>query len=121
MYKEIDFKEGEKVNADGSMILGKDLLEDLETFVSNIKGQVAFLGTPPEHKPAQLKSFYDNLEKVVKHITHNLQNLPKEERKTYLIDMAVAGLRCGGRYVSESQTLYQLLSKDGVNAGHANL
>lgn len=119
MYDEIDFEENEKVNADGHKVSGNDLKKSLKTFVSNIKGQVAFLGTPPVEKPKQLKAFYDQLENVVRHITHKLQGMPNAERRTYLIDLAVAGLRCGGRYVSETQTLYQLLSEDGANAVEA--
>ncbi len=78
----------------------RDMLARLVNFVYERK---SYLGTPnPKDSPEQFKKYYDNLENILKHLTHYfaaLQDLDK--RKNCLIDLSLAAGKCGNRWLGE--------------------
>lgn len=102
-----------------------DLKDGLLMLLRNIKQRKAFIGTPPEDKKEELEAFYLDIEKQLKwtlwHIQKEEEEFKKqhgydctlyeeEVKKTYAmiletkgqfaIDLAFAGIKCGGAYQS---------------------
>ncbi|MCB1071872.1 MAG: hypothetical protein KDK96_02095 [Chlamydiia bacterium] len=108
----------------------KELREGLETFVTNVDGRVAFLGTPPAHDTVRLNAFYQQIEDAVRLSLHkvtrdlgefkgthlDLEALDEEGLRTYknlledqarlVIDLAIAGKHCGARYMGDAMSSY---------------
>ncbi len=119
-----------------------ELRENLETFIKNVNGRVAFLGTPPAHDTVRLNAFYQQIEDGVrlsihkatgnletflaKHsdaatskdpeITRQYKNL-LEDRARLVIDLAIAGKHCGARYMGEVMSSYFSLYGDAEPTG----
>jgi hypothetical protein len=81
----------------------------LQALVRRVKTREAFLGTPPASKPDNLNEFYDKLETALKHVTAAFEDTLPKDRNRHLINLALAGHHCGGRYLGEAQFLYGLL------------
>lgn len=94
--------DGEPVNKD-------QLKGYLSQFVSRIQNKEPFLGTPSKEDKKTLSQYYENLETIVRHVIASLKTDPdKESVARALIDLAVAGNHCGGRYIGEAMAIYQL-------------
>jgi len=108
-----------------------DLRQALVTFVDNVNGRVAFLGTPPAYDTPRLMAFYSQIENAVRfsidkmnkqiaefHATNGTEISEYDETtlKTYkglledrariAIDLAIAGKHCGARYMGEAMSVY---------------
>lgn len=113
------------------------LRKDLEAFIKNINGRIAFLGTPPSYDPRKLMSFYQKIEDAVRSCIYkvrsdlerfrkgngeNIRAYDESKKKKYInllenqarlvIDFAIAGKYCGARYMGEAMDSYYLLHED---------
>ena len=120
-----------------------ELEESLATYISKVKGRIAFLGTPPAYDTPRLMAFYQQIEDAVRFSIHkvsdDLQKFQKtngmdpskyqgaqlrqykgllEDKARIAIDMAIAGKHCGARYMGEAMSTYFSLkgetSEDGT-------
>ena len=81
------------------------------------KNRTPFLGTPPANDIEALEKFYKNLEIVVKNILDNLFTMMEVNTEGYvdkktalsIVNLALIGLRCGGRYIAGSTLLLDSL------------
>lgn len=104
---------------DGTEASVEDLKRYLAKLVGNIKERTPFSGTPSANNPEELNNYYDEVEKLVKHIVHFCKTEsedPEENEKKVdaLLNLAVAGNHCGGRYISEGRYHYASLSGSTV-------
>jgi len=120
----------------------KQLKENLTVFVNNIKGRVAFTGTPRESDVPRLMAFYQQLEDAVRLSIHQVdQKLVSfrasegddtsnytsgqkqeykniaEDRSRLAIDLAIAGAHCGARYLGDAMQAYYGLYGQAINEG----
>lgn len=119
----------------------EDLRKSLGTFITNVDGRVAFLGTPPAHDTVRLNAFYQQIEDAVrlslykvtedlatfKRSHSDLEALGEEDLRTYkdlledqarlVIDLAIAGKHCGARYMGEAMSSYFNLNGEAEPAG----
>ncbi|MFQ5728899.1 MAG: hypothetical protein ACE5GN_00875, partial [Waddliaceae bacterium] len=101
------------------------LLENLNTFIYNIKNRVPFVGTPPEENREELEEWYNQLKSRVLHVLFLSLEEDKKAREEItsnprgrdadpspsaeaVIDYALAGGWCGTRYLDDSQFLYDI-------------
>ncbi len=123
-------------------ILSKEELENqLNTFIHRVNTREAFLGTPPGHDVPRLMDFYQQIEdavrlsidKVVKDVTEfetqngtNISSFSVEQKRTYnnlletrarlVLDLAIAGVHCGARYMGEAMdAYYKIYNEEGVS------
>lgn len=131
-------KEGEKIYT------VEELRSSLTKFITNVKGRVPFIGTPPFHDIPRLMAFYQQIEDAVRFSIYTVnQRLAEfkqsngteptgyselqmrqykdilEDRSRLAIDMAIAGQHCGARYMGDSITSYY--SFKGETTGGATL
>lgn len=115
------------------------LKESLATFISNVNKRVAFLGTPPAYDTPRLMAFYQQIEDAVRLSIHkvnqniadfeksngkDLTNYNEVQMRKYkdlleakarmAIDLAIAGLHCGARYMGESMSTYYSFYGDSI-------
>lgn len=121
----------------------EDLKEGIKTFVSNVNGRVAFLGTPPLFDTPRLFAFYEHIENAVRFAIHKSdqaiesfkanegdnvevysENTLKvwknllEDRARIALNLAIAGKHCGARYMGEATELYlELTHQNSDNQG----
>lgn len=111
------------------------LRKQLEEFVSKINNRVPFLGTPPAEDVPRLLQFYQYIEDAVrfsiykvnqdladflKEKTGNFHSYSNEDKKRYgdllenrarlVLDFAIAGAFCGGRFMGEASQAYMRCS-----------
>ncbi|MCP5504689.1 MAG: hypothetical protein H7A41_06000 [Chlamydiales bacterium] len=115
---------------DTKIYTAEELREGLGTFVTNVNGRVAFLGTPSAHDTVRLNAFYQQIEDAVRLSLHkvtrdlgefkgthpDLGALGEEDLRTYrnlledqarlVIDLAIAGKHCGARYMGDAMSSY---------------
>ncbi len=109
----------------------EELKKSLSTFISQVKGRVAFLGTPPAYDTPRLMAFYQQIEDAVRFSIHKVSDdlhrfqttngtdpskyqeaqLQQykgllEDKARIAIDMAIAGKHCGARYMGEAMSTY---------------
>jgi len=107
------------------------LKASLKVFVDNVKDRKAFLGTPPSYDTPRLMAFYQQIEDAIRLSIHkSTQDLNAfyevngrdvnaysesqkrqysnllEDRSRLAIDMAIAGLHCGARFMGEAMSTY---------------
>lgn len=122
---------------EGITIEPHELRAGLATFVSNITRKVPFIGTPPETKPDELSSFYQQIESALRLTLHKVTSAVEkfkeehgeeftrypaavlqkyknliEDQTRVVLDCAFAGPRCGGRYMSDAMDLYSHFCND---------
>lgn len=111
-----------------------------DEFIHNIKTRTAFIGTPPSYDTPRLMAFYQQVEDAVRLSIHKLNENMKafqavsgtdiaeyneEEMRTYkglledrarvAIDFAIAGKRCGARFMGDAMDTYYNLYGDSSN------
>ena len=121
--------------------LSKDeLIERLNTFIYRINTREAFLGTPPGHDVPRLMDFYQqiidavrlSIYKVEKDVTEfenqngmDYCSFNPEQQRTYnnlleirarlVLDLAIAGVHCGARYMGEAMdAYYSIYNEQGI-------
>lgn len=118
----------------------EELRTNLTTFVNHVNGRVAFIGTPPEYDRSLLLAFYQQIEDATRFAIHRsnqalsaFKNEYGEDREGYTtevlnkykniledraripVNLAIAGARCGARYMGEAMELYETAQgKDSV-------
>lgn len=101
---------------DGLPTSPEKLEEYLNRFVIKINEKEPFLGTPSKKDAKKLEKFFKDLESVVRASIVILRTLnPKNrdeafQRDSAVIDLAIAGNHCGGRYIGEALSVFGLLS-----------
>ncbi|QLH36173.1 MAG: hypothetical protein HWD61_08580 [Parachlamydiaceae bacterium] len=116
MFNEINFVDPQKVNYrtpstlndEGRPINPSILKNSLSNLLDNIKNNSRIAFAPSSD--TERKKWYGNIALYLKHILLLLEKLPVENRTEYLIDLALVGSHCGGRYIGECLLTYQLLS-----------
>jgi hypothetical protein len=116
----------------------KALSDALNVFIHNVKGRVAFLGTPLAYDMPRLSAFYQQIENAVRYsidksnkdiaafkLLNGDGNYVGEELKKYnglledrariAIDLAIAGKHCGARYMGEAMTIYGNMRGESAN------
>jgi hypothetical protein len=108
-----------------------DLRQALVTFVNQVNGRVAFLGTPPAYDTPRLMAFYSQIENAVRFSIDKMNKQIAEFQATngteisaydeptlkiykglledkarIAIDLAIAGKHCGARYMGEAMSVY---------------
>lgn len=116
----------------------EELSTNLNTFIHHVKNRVPFLGTPPAHDVLRLLEFYKQIEDCVRlsiqKVNGDLQKFREENpenpatyegalKQTYhellqakarvVLDLAIAGAHCGGRYMGEATSMYSNLCGEG--------
>lgn len=102
-----------KLFDDGNIPVTQEaLFQSLEDLIKHIRDRDPHLGTPNAGTP-HLAIYYDDLEKILKNVVFLLQNpeIDLDKKASILIDLAVAGKHCGGRWKSEALACYEILSK----------
>jgi|GEM_PF-2198803 hypothetical protein len=123
--------------------LTKEQLEQrLKQLVERVNNRTAFLGTPPAYDNARLEAFYQQMENAIRLSLHKLETkltafLKKnpdasqsddpaikkeyqnhlENRSRMVIDLAIAGNRCGARYMGEVMEAYFHICGEGEISG----
>lgn len=116
------------------------LKEGLATLIHHVSNRVAFTGTPPAYDTTRLLDFYDQIESAIRLCLGRLEQ-EKEEfiklhgsdvsqynpstlrlykdlleaRARFAIDMAIAGMHCGSRYMGEAMTSYSTIVKKNAS------
>jgi len=118
----------------------KELRTHLETFVKKVNTREAFVGTPPQYDTPRLMAFYQQIEDAVRLTIykHNqmLADFIKEhgndsskydkaamnkykglleDKNRMVIDLAIAGIHCGGRYMGDAMTAYSNCYGDNIS------
>lgn len=118
-----------------------DLRKNLKNqFVQRIKTREAFFGTPPWHDTPRLMAFYQQIEDALRISIHKVQGdvaayIEKnpdpesyegevlkgyknllEDRARLVLDLAIAGVACGARYMSETMDAHGRLMEDNADS-----
>ena len=125
----------------------ENLRKNLEKFVHNVNHRVPFVGTPKESDLVSLHAFYNQIEAAVRlsiyKVTQDLKTFKEknpiegndyqdasvrqeynhllENQARLVIDLAIAGNHCGGRYMGEALSSYSHLHRTGKAEGSETL
>lgn len=103
-----NYRNPDTLRNDGSATKPELVREGLAELFKRVKNRTPFLGTPPENSP-DLLPWYEKLERLLVDLsTLVLKKKEEDEKASLLIEMGIAGLHCGGRWVGTLRQLYQL-------------
>lgn len=112
------YREPGTIEDDGNVIshsafgLREEIHNRIEAVIQRINDRASFSGIP--HNAAQKTAYYNNLEKLIKHIVRYLyEQEDLDIINSTLIDLACMQTHCGGRYMGEAHRLYGLLKNRG--------
>lgn len=117
IFAKLDFKNKKHKNYvspgilidDGILITPEIAKANLEKLTKNLKEHpVGFYGAPAD--PVEHQKFYQDLELAVKHIIYHLRNREPSECSAALVQLAIAGNHCGGRFIEIIYGVYGTLT-----------
>lgn len=114
-FDRINFSDASKQNYrnpnnlrnDGEAVKPDRIREGLSDLFTRVKNRTPFLGTPKENS-VELFTWYEKLERLLHDFSLLiLKKNEEDEKASLLIEIGIAGLHCGGRWVGTLQQLYQ--------------
>lgn len=101
------YRNPETLRNDGEPVKPEAIKEGLAELFKRVKYRTPFLGTPPENSP-ELLPWYEKLERLLQDLSALIITKKEaDEKASLLIEMGIAGLHCGGRWIGTLRQMYQ--------------
>lgn len=102
-----EYRNPAKLSNDGYPVLPTEIKKGLNTLFHCIRNRTVFIGTPPEGP--ELIKWYERLEQMLLPLCEIIAfSSDKYGQGTSIIDLGIAGMHCGGRWVGTVEQLVRL-------------